>query len=88
MEKSMKVTFTHKSGRQQEMHERFAIPLQKLGRGTYVARDMRASEVPALEVVETPPPPAVETSASDAVEKPEPKPAKRRARKNTEANQE
>ncbi|EMB9982468.1 hypothetical protein PCP38_00610 [Pseudomonas aeruginosa] len=37
----MKVIFKHKSGREQEMQERFAKTLQALGRGTYMTRDMR-----------------------------------------------
>lgn len=41
----MKVTFTHKSGRQQSMPERMARTLQKIGRGTYLTRDMAASPV-------------------------------------------
>lgn len=76
----MKVIFTHKSGRQQEMQERFAIPLQKLGRGTYMTRDMRANEVPALEVAQPlPAEPAKELCPAE--EESEPKPVKRRSRK-------
>lgn len=37
----MKVIFKHKSGREQEMQERFAKTLQALGRGTYMTRDLR-----------------------------------------------
>lgn len=41
----MKVIFTHKmGGREQAMHRRYASILQKLGRGTYMTRDMRATE--------------------------------------------
>lgn len=40
----MKVVFTHKGGRKQSMHRRYANILQKLGRGTYMTRDMRATE--------------------------------------------
>ncbi|MAB25334.1 MAG: hypothetical protein CMK78_13460 [Pseudomonadales bacterium] len=79
----MKVTFTHKSGRQQDMHERFAIPLQKLGRGTYMTKVMRAEEVPALEVVE-PVEPVEDAEPADEQEKP----VKRRARKTKAEDQE
>lgn len=48
----MKVIFTHKGGRKQSMQRRYADILQKLGRGTYMTRDMRAereeSELTAL----------------------------------------
>lgn len=40
----MKVIFTHKNGRKQSMHRRYANILQKLGRGTYMTRDMQAAE--------------------------------------------
>lgn len=38
----MKVIFQHKSGRRQPMQRRYADILQKLGRGTYMTRDMQA----------------------------------------------
>jgi len=38
----MKVIFTHKNGREQPMQRRYADILQKLGRGTYITRDMQA----------------------------------------------
>lgn len=39
----MKVVFKHKlGGREQMMHVRHAKILQRLGRGTYTTRDMRA----------------------------------------------
>jgi len=41
----MKVTFVHRSGREQTMQRRYADVLQKLGRGTYMTRDMRAHPV-------------------------------------------
>lgn len=41
----MKVTFIHRSGREQPMQRRYADVLQKLGRGTYMTRDMRAHPV-------------------------------------------
>lgn len=40
----MKVIFTHKGGRKQSMQRRYADILQKLGRGTYMTRDMQAQE--------------------------------------------
>lgn len=40
----MKVIFTHKNGRKQSMSRRDANILQKLGRGTYMTRDMQAAE--------------------------------------------
>lgn len=40
----MKVQFTHKGGRQEAMSERYALVLSKLGRGSYMTRDMRAVE--------------------------------------------
>ena len=40
----MKVIFQHKSGRKQPMQQRYAKILQGLGRGTYLTRDMRATE--------------------------------------------
>lgn len=40
----MKVIFQHKSGRKQPMQRRYADILQKLGRGTYMTRDMRAEQ--------------------------------------------
>lgn len=40
----MNVEFTHKSGRVEKMKPVFAKALQKLGRGTYMTRDMRAAE--------------------------------------------
>lgn len=47
----MKVTFIHRSGREQPMQRRYADVLQKLGRGTYMTRDMRAQ--PVVEPVES-----------------------------------
>lgn len=41
----MKVTFIHRNGREQVMRRRYADTLQKLGRGTYMTRDMRAQPV-------------------------------------------
>lgn len=41
----MKVTFIHRSGREQPMQRRYADVLQKLGRGTYMTRDMQAHPV-------------------------------------------
>lgn len=40
----MKVVFTHKGGREQAMQKRYAKILNKLGRGTYMTRDMQAAE--------------------------------------------
>lgn len=49
----MKVTFIHRSGREQPMQRRYADVLQKLGRGTYMTRDMRAQPVlPADPIVD------------------------------------
>lgn len=47
----MKVTFIHRNGREQMMQRRYADVLQKLGRGTYMTRDMRAQ--PVVEPVNT-----------------------------------
>lgn len=41
----MKVTFIYKGGRERMMSRREADILQKLGRGTYMTRDMRAQPV-------------------------------------------
>jgi hypothetical protein len=38
-----KINFTHKNGRVQTMPRRFADVLQKLGRGSYLTRDMTAA---------------------------------------------
>lgn len=41
----MKVIFKHKmGGREELMHLRYAEVLQRLGRGTYMTRDMRAEQ--------------------------------------------
>ena len=51
----MKVVFKHKmGGREQRMHVRYADILQKLGRGTYLTRDMRAATEPEQEGDELP----------------------------------
>lgn len=42
----MKVVFTHRNGRQQEMEERDASLLSRLKRGTYQTRDMVAESMP------------------------------------------
>lgn len=47
----MKVNFQYKNGRERMMSRRDANILQKLGRGTYMTRDMRAQ--PAVEPVNT-----------------------------------
>ena len=41
----MKVMFTHRSGREQSMQRIHAEILRKLGRGTYMTRDMRAENI-------------------------------------------
>ncbi|HFN4071352.1 TPA: hypothetical protein ACHFUW_002620 [Pseudomonas aeruginosa] len=46
----MKVIFKHKSGREQEMQERFARTLQALARGTYMTRDMRPSATAQIDL--------------------------------------
>ncbi|HEJ3436136.1 TPA: hypothetical protein SL386_001691 [Pseudomonas aeruginosa] len=46
----MKVIFKHKSGREQEMQERFAKTLQALGRGTYMTRDMRPAATAQIDL--------------------------------------
>lgn len=54
-----KVTFTHgKSGREEVMHERYAKVLSKMGRGTYMTRDLRAdvAAVPQNQAVQAPEP--------------------------------
>ena len=40
----MKVTFVHKTGREQVMRKRDAEVLQRLGRGAYLTRDMCAAQ--------------------------------------------
>lgn len=45
-----RVMFTHQSGRKERMERRYAEVLQKLGRGTYMTRDMRATEKDELSV--------------------------------------
>lgn len=52
-----KVTFTHqKSGREEVMHERYAKVLSKMGRGTYMTRDLRAdvAAVPQSQAAQVP----------------------------------
>lgn len=41
----MKVDFSYKNGRVRSMAERYARILQKLGKGSYMTRDMRAQPV-------------------------------------------
>lgn len=49
-----KVTFTFKTGRERVLSERDARLLQRLGKGTYLTRDMAAAPViPAVPVVTT-----------------------------------
>lgn len=45
----MKVTFVHRSGREQPMQRRYADVLRRLGRGTYTTRDMRAQSAIAVD---------------------------------------
>ena len=40
-----RVVFNHRSGRVEEMELRYATVLQKLGRGSYMTRDMRPQPV-------------------------------------------
>ena len=48
----MKVIFKHRmGGREQAMDVRYAEILQKLGRGTYMTRDMRAQALQEDEVL-------------------------------------
>lgn len=42
-----RVTFKHKSGRVEVMHERYAVILQRLNRGTYLTRALQAEPVGA-----------------------------------------
>lgn len=52
-----KVTFTHqKSGREEVMHERYAKVLSKMGRGTYMTRDLRAdvAMAPSGQIAQVP----------------------------------
>lgn len=44
-----KVQFIHRSGRVEDMEKRYASILQKLGRGTYMTRDMRAQSAIAVD---------------------------------------
>lgn len=49
-----KVTFTFKTGRERVLSERDARVLQRLGKGTYLTRDMAAAPAaPAVPVVTT-----------------------------------
>lgn len=52
----MKVIFEHYGGKREPMHERYAIILQKLGRGTYLTRAMQAEPIaqPVAVEVSTP----------------------------------
>lgn len=65
-----KVTFTHhKSGREEVMNERYAKLLSKMGRGTYMTRDMRADvaaapQTQAAQALE----PAVPADAGDGLD--------------------
>lgn len=59
----MKVDFKHKSGRVQPMSRRDAEILQRLGRGTYLTRDMRAATAKTPES-----PPSDELDALSAEE--------------------
>lgn len=80
----MKVLFTHRNGRQQEMEERDASLLSRLKRGTYQTRDMVAepqfsTQQYATEVLtpdippEEPPQPKVEAEKVDVQEENEPR---------------
>lgn len=46
----MKVTFTHKHGREEVMQARYAKILKGLGRGTYMTRDMQAAQAPEIKI--------------------------------------
>lgn len=48
-----KVTFIHKDGREQVMSRRYADILNKVGRGTYMTRDMTAAP-PSQPTIQTP----------------------------------
>lgn len=48
----MKVDFSYKNGRVRSMAERDARILQRLGKGAYLTRDMRAQPNPADELTE------------------------------------
>ncbi|MCG7328051.1 hypothetical protein [Achromobacter sp. ACRQX] len=48
-----KVTFIHKDGREQVMPRRYAEILNKVGRGTYMTRDMTAAP-PSQPTIPTP----------------------------------
>ncbi|MDX4957914.1 hypothetical protein [Delftia acidovorans] len=61
-----KVTFTHqKSGREEVMHERYAKVLSKIGRGTYMTRDLRADVPVAPQLQSAPVPEPVGISGAD-----------------------
>jgi len=51
-----KVEFTYKTGRKRMLRERDAKLLQRLGRGTYMTRDMRAQPQPVVVEPATPAP--------------------------------
>jgi len=62
-----KVTFIHKGGREQVMPRRYAEILKKVGRGTYMTRDMTAAP-PSQPTIPTP---LVGTPASGEVATPD-----------------
>lgn len=49
-----KVEFTYKTGRKRMLRERDAKLLKRLGRGTYMTRDMRAQPEPVVVEPATP----------------------------------
>lgn len=67
-----KVTFIHRGGREQVMPRRYADILQKVGRGTYMTRDMTAAppsqSTPSKPIVEIPASREAATADLDAME--------------------
>lgn len=53
-----KIKFVHKNGREELMHARYADVLQKLGRGSYMTRDLTAA-------------PPIQPSAKDVMRHPD-----------------
>lgn len=72
----MKVNFTYTGGRERSMPEAHAKVLQKLGRGSYMTRDMVAAPQPA-PAQEPPAPPAAAPVPSEPTTTPEPTAAPR-----------
>lgn len=63
----MNVEFKYINGRQRTMNRRYADVLSKLGHGTYMTREMRATEpAPVVSAQEQPEPDTVDLDAMEA----------------------